>query len=455
LVNIIYAPFWLLFALPMNFLQLQLGAYHTFFCLNLFGISIEFATRQYMLITDPQDPDQYPRFRRALLVQLINVLLNRALLFVPLVMHCIVRLRSVDNVSANIFMGPALLMIIANVLVLVDVMKQSMAWLSCNAKKGRPLRESAAAPSHHDFDDAPSPPRPTAGKDAPVGGSKTRKPRARARDQPSQKYQATPRGDDEKKAKDAIRFGRTRKATTKPCAAASSADLPQKGRSCADSRRVDGESSNSLPEGEMHDDGEDDAGSDASDVTFGGEPDDDVPIGVDEWDDVDYDERGERMRRAAEEIKNQEAELADAWVKEKERQEQEQKRQRDRERRREAEREAQARRASDASRARRSSRRDAEKGSGEPPAVDHSKIFSFGRAAKGTYYEMLGVWPDTNDSDLKRAFHRLSKKWHPDKNPDSVMEAEIVFKGIKAAYETLVDPDKRRRYDKSLRSGGH
>ena len=40
--------------------------------------------RQFMLIVDSQDPDQYPRFRKALIVQLINVLLNRALLLSPL-----------------------------------------------------------------------------------------------------------------------------------------------------------------------------------------------------------------------------------------------------------------------------------------------------------------------------------------------------------------------------------
>ena len=100
-------------------------------------------------------------------------------------------------------------------------------------------------------------------------------------------------------------------------------------------------------------------------------------------------------------------------------------------------------------------RRDAEKAAGvkstaDPPCIDHSEIFTKGRIRKGTHYMMLGVWPDADEADIRRAFHRLSKKWHPDKNPDSIAEAESVFKTVKLAYETLSDADKRRKYDRSL-----
>ena len=44
-VSLLYAPFWLLFIVPMNFYQLDLGAYHAFFCLHLFGLCLEFAAR--------------------------------------------------------------------------------------------------------------------------------------------------------------------------------------------------------------------------------------------------------------------------------------------------------------------------------------------------------------------------------------------------------------------------
>lgn len=69
---------------------------------------------------------------------------------------------------------------------------------------------------------------------------------------------------------------------------------------------------------------------------------------------------------------------------------------------------------------------------------------------RGTHYEMLGASRDADESELKRCFYRLSRKWHPDKNPEHVAEAETVFKAVKLAYDVLSDASRRRKYDARL-----
>ena len=62
------------------------------------------------------------------------------------------------------------------------------------------------------------------------------------------------------------------------------------------------------------------------------------------------------------------------------------------------------------------------------------------------YYEVLGLTRDASDADIKRAFRELARRHHPDGNPNDP-EAEERFKEISVAYETLGDPERRRRYD--------
>ena len=61
-------------------------------------------------------------------------------------------------------------------------------------------------------------------------------------------------------------------------------------------------------------------------------------------------------------------------------------------------------------------------------------------------YEILGVPKDVNEADLKKAYRKLARKYHPDVNPDD-KEAEKKFKEISAAYDILSNPEKRAEYD--------
>ncbi|NXE40382.1 DNJB8 protein, partial [Ptilorrhoa leucosticta] len=66
------------------------------------------------------------------------------------------------------------------------------------------------------------------------------------------------------------------------------------------------------------------------------------------------------------------------------------------------------------------------------------------------YYKVLGLQKDASQDDIKKSYHKLALKWHPDKNPRNKEEAEKKFKEIVEAYETLSDPQKRSLYDKSV-----
>lgn len=73
-------------------------------------------------------------------------------------------------------------------------------------------------------------------------------------------------------------------------------------------------------------------------------------------------------------------------------------------------------------------------------------------AEKRDYYEVLGVNKSASDAEIKKAYHKLAMKYHPDKNPGD-KAAEEKFKEANEAYEILSDPDKKDKYDRFGHAG--
>lgn len=66
------------------------------------------------------------------------------------------------------------------------------------------------------------------------------------------------------------------------------------------------------------------------------------------------------------------------------------------------------------------------------------------------YYEVMGLTPEASDKDIKQAYRKLARKYHPDLNKEA--NAEEKFKEMAAAYEVLRDPQKRKEYDFQLQN---
>src|SRR3979490_2420822 len=64
-----------------------------------------------------------------------------------------------------------------------------------------------------------------------------------------------------------------------------------------------------------------------------------------------------------------------------------------------------------------------------------------------TLYDSLGVSKGASADELKKAYRKLVREYHPDKNPGD-KAAEEKFKEIQTAYDVLSDPDKRKQYDR-------
>ncbi|MBS7360226.1 MAG: molecular chaperone DnaJ [Oscillospiraceae bacterium] len=69
-------------------------------------------------------------------------------------------------------------------------------------------------------------------------------------------------------------------------------------------------------------------------------------------------------------------------------------------------------------------------------------------ADKRDYYEVLELQKGATPDEIKKAYRKLAKKYHPDLNPDNKEEAGVKFKEVNEAYEVLSDPDKKEKYDR-------
>ncbi|MFQ5591150.1 MAG: DnaJ C-terminal domain-containing protein [Phycisphaerae bacterium] len=74
------------------------------------------------------------------------------------------------------------------------------------------------------------------------------------------------------------------------------------------------------------------------------------------------------------------------------------------------------------------------------------------RGSSPDYYQTLGVSRDADQDRIKRAYRRLAKKYHPDRNPNNP-EAEKRFREVQRAYQVLSDPETRAQYDRFGEAG--
>ncbi|MBN2341193.1 MAG: J domain-containing protein [Deltaproteobacteria bacterium] len=91
------------------------------------------------------------------------------------------------------------------------------------------------------------------------------------------------------------------------------------------------------------------------------------------------------------------------------------------------------------------------------PAFDDYVIKIHNVLTKLDYYRLLGVQKDAGKADVKRAFLKITAKFHPDRHRDATPQIHEaiydIFKRLNEAYRVLTDPEKRKLYDQQLSAG--
>ncbi|MCH7649411.1 MAG: J domain-containing protein [Thaumarchaeota archaeon] len=87
---------------------------------------------------------------------------------------------------------------------------------------------------------------------------------------------------------------------------------------------------------------------------------------------------------------------------------------------------------------------------GEIPREEVKQERIFIQTDAKSFYDVLGIKQGATQTEIKGAYHKLVKKWHPDKSKDEPIFSNRMFILIKEAYETLKDPKKRKAYDESI-----
>ncbi len=67
-----------------------------------------------------------------------------------------------------------------------------------------------------------------------------------------------------------------------------------------------------------------------------------------------------------------------------------------------------------------------------------------------TYFDILGISPQAKDEDVRRAYHSLAMRWHPDRNPQNRPAAENALRLLNQAYTYLKTAPQRQAYSRSL-----
>ena len=68
-------------------------------------------------------------------------------------------------------------------------------------------------------------------------------------------------------------------------------------------------------------------------------------------------------------------------------------------------------------------------------------------SSDNTLYDLLGVAKTATEEEIKKGYKKQALRWHPDRNPNNLEEADKRFKKIAEAHEVLTNPEKRKIYD--------